>query len=265
MSSTATPRSTMRSVSMPTEHGGWGLTLEPGLLGLLIEPSIAGLLLALAAFGLFLVRTPLELALVDRWRRRRLDRTAMAERVAAGEAAILVVLVAGAALLADGNRWWVPVLVAAPLVGVQLAYDVRSRRRRLVPELTGAIAIAGVVAAIVLAGGGSSALAAATWLLLAGRAVTSIPHVRAQIARTHDRAWSPRLLLATDAAAVGLGVTAALIDRRLIAGVVALVALVAFQWVRRHQPVAPVKIIGISQMVLGLVVVVWAAGGVLAG
>ncbi|MEM9565992.1 MAG: YwiC-like family protein, partial [Actinomycetota bacterium] len=258
MSSTATPRSALRSVAMPTEHGGWGLTLEPGVLGLVVEPSAAGLLLALAAFGLFLVRTPLELALVDRWRRRRLDRTALAERVAGGEAAVLMVLVAGAALLADGNRWWVPVLVAAPLVGVQLAYDIRSRRRRLVPELTGAMAIAGVVAAIVLAGGGSNGLAAALWLLLAGRAMTSIPHVRAQIARSHDRACSPRLLLATDGMAVALGALAVAVDDRLVGGAVALAALVAFQWVRRYQPVAPVKIIGISQMVLGLVVVVWA-------
>ena len=31
-----------RTVVTPTEHGGWGLTLEPALLGLLIAPSAAG-------------------------------------------------------------------------------------------------------------------------------------------------------------------------------------------------------------------------------
>lgn len=29
-------RSTLRAVAIPTEHGGWSLTLEPVLLGLLV-------------------------------------------------------------------------------------------------------------------------------------------------------------------------------------------------------------------------------------
>lgn len=40
------PRSPWRSVALPSEHGGWGLTLEPGLLGLV------ALVLAAAAVGL---------------------------------------------------------------------------------------------------------------------------------------------------------------------------------------------------------------------
>src|SRR5690606_5227391 len=92
----ATPaaRSTLRSVAMPTEHGGWGLTLEPGLRALLVEPSVAGALLAVAAVLAFVARTPLKLVLVDRWRGRSLPRTRLATRVAAVE------LVALAALLA---------------------------------------------------------------------------------------------------------------------------------------------------------------------
>ncbi|WP_426574944.1 hypothetical protein [Aquihabitans sp. McL0605] len=41
-SGAAAPRSPLRAVALPAEHGGWGLTLEPGLLGLLITPVSLG-------------------------------------------------------------------------------------------------------------------------------------------------------------------------------------------------------------------------------
>lgn len=68
-------RSTLRSVALPTEHGGWGLTLEPVLLGLLLRWSGAGLCLGVAAFVAFMARTPLKVVLVDARRRRVLPRT----------------------------------------------------------------------------------------------------------------------------------------------------------------------------------------------
>ena len=58
------PRSLLRTVAVPDEHGGWGLTLVPVLLGLLVAPSGAGVALAATAFLAFLVRTPLRLVLV---------------------------------------------------------------------------------------------------------------------------------------------------------------------------------------------------------
>ena len=36
-------RSMLRSVAVPTEHGGWGLTAEPVVLGLAVAPSAAAL------------------------------------------------------------------------------------------------------------------------------------------------------------------------------------------------------------------------------
>ncbi|MBK8334978.1 MAG: YwiC-like family protein [Acidimicrobiaceae bacterium] len=53
-------RSTLRSVALPTEHGGWGLTLEPVLLGLLLRWSGAGLCLGVAAFVAFMAAHPVE-------------------------------------------------------------------------------------------------------------------------------------------------------------------------------------------------------------
>ncbi|MCB0972737.1 MAG: YwiC-like family protein, partial [Acidimicrobiales bacterium] len=61
-------------MAMPTEHGGWGLTLEPVVLGLLVAPSIAGTCIGLAAIVAFLARTPLRIVLVDLRRRRWLPR-----------------------------------------------------------------------------------------------------------------------------------------------------------------------------------------------
>ncbi|MGH8978936.1 MAG: YwiC-like family protein, partial [Acidimicrobiia bacterium] len=90
MSTAAQPRAPWRSVAIPDEHGGWGLTAEPALLGLLVAPSWAGVLLAAAAFLAFMVRTPLKVVLVDQWRRRRLPRTRVAARIAAVELAALL-------------------------------------------------------------------------------------------------------------------------------------------------------------------------------
>lgn len=93
-------------------------------------------------------------------------------------------------------------------------------------------------------------------------ATTSIPHVRAQIDRLHSRDWQPGLILVSDLAAVVVAVAAVVLDGRIIVGAIALVAAVVVQQVRRHRPVAPVKIVGISQMVLGFAVVAASAIGV---
>ena len=75
-------RSPWRAVAVPSEHGGWGLTLEPVLLGLLVGFSWSGVAIGLATFLAFLVRTPLKLALVDRRRQRRLPWTRVASQIA---------------------------------------------------------------------------------------------------------------------------------------------------------------------------------------
>ena len=82
-------RSQLRAVALPSEHGGWGLTLEPVLLGLIVAHSVAALALGLATVLAFLARTPLKLAAVDARRGRTLERTRLARRVAALELAAL--------------------------------------------------------------------------------------------------------------------------------------------------------------------------------
>ncbi len=260
---TVSSRSRVRAVALPTEHGGWGLTLEPGLLGLLVAPSAAGGCLAAAALVAFVARTPLKLALVDRRRNRSLPRTHLAQRVAAAELTVLAVLVIGAVVLAD-HPFWAPAIVAAPLVLVESWFDVRSRSRRLVPELAGAAGVSSVAAMIVLADGGGGRLAAGVWAVLVARLLTSIPYVRAQIGRLHGRparrlggVVADGLALVTAAVAVGL-------DRELAAGAVAIAAVVAIQRITARGPVPRPTVLGIRQMAMGFGVVVVTALGVLA-
>jgi len=256
-------RAPWRSVAIPSEHGGWGLTLEPVLLGLLVAPSGAGVALGVAAFTAFLLRTPAKLIAVDVRRGRWLDRTRRARRVVIAETALLVSSVALAAALA-GWSWLVPVLLAGPLIAIEFSFDVRSRGRRLVPELCGAIGISAVAASIVIAAGQGGGLAAGVWLVLAARAVGAIPFVRVQIVRLrrgHGPVWQSDLAQAVSLAVAAGAVVA---DQRLLVGALGVVVLAGAQcvWVRR--PPMPAKQIGLRQMGMGLALVAVTAAGVLA-
>lgn len=259
---TTTQRAAWRSVAVPSEHGGWGLTLEPVLLGLIVAWSGGGLALGVAAFAAFLVRTPLKLVFVDIRRNRWLDRSRIAARIVAGELVVLGVAVATAGKLA-GWTWLLPAALAAPLVAVEVWFDVRSRGRRLVPELCGAIGIAAVAAAIVLAAGRDGRLAAGLWLVLAARAIGSIPFVRVQISRLRRGEWPVRHSDVAQVASLAVGVTAMLVDRRLVFGLMGVVLLSVMQavWVRRA-PIAA-KRLGLRQMAMGLGLVAVTAAGVL--
>jgi hypothetical protein len=251
-----------RAVAVPSEHGGWGLTLEPVLLGLIVAWSGAGLALGVAAFTAFLVRTPLKLVAVDLRRGRWLARSRLALRFAMVELVLIGSTVALAVALA-GWSWLTPVLVAGPLVAIELSFDVRSRGRRLVPELCGAVGITAVAASIVLAAGRSDGLAAGVWLVLAARALGAIPFVRVQILRLrrgHGPLWHSDLAQGLSVAVATVAVCA---DRRLLFGLVGVVMLAAAQsvWVRRA-PI-PAKQVGLRQMGMGLALVAVTAAGVL--
>ena len=116
---TARQRTLWRSVAVPSEHGGWGLTFEPVLLGLIVAPSWAGVAIGVAAMLAFVARTPAKVVLVDSWRHRRLPRTRVAALIAAGESAVLVVLLGVAAATASGP-FWIPLLAAVPLIAIEL-------------------------------------------------------------------------------------------------------------------------------------------------
>ncbi|MGE3444495.1 MAG: YwiC-like family protein [Acidimicrobiia bacterium] len=260
----AVERPTWKAVALPSEHGGWGLTLEPVLLGLLVAPSWAGLALGLAAFAAFLVRTPLKLAAVDIRRHRWLDRSRLALEIAAVEA----VLLAGFALVAfvrAGARPFVPFLIAVPLFAVELLYDVRSRSRRLIPELCGAAGITVVAAAIVIAAGRSRRLAAALALVLVARAIGSIPFVRVQIQRLRHGAAATTGADAAQAASLAVAAAAVFVDHRALLGVIGTVGLTMVQALGMRRPPVKAKTLGLRQMAFGFSLVVLTVLGVWMG
>ena len=257
----ARERAAWRAVAIPSEHGGWGLTLEPVVLGLLVTWSWPGVYIGLAAFGAFVARTPAKLVAIDIRRDRWLERSRVAVRIASAEIALVAALVIAATALA-GWRWWWAVLVAAPAIAVEAWYEVRSHGRRLVPELCGAAGVSATAAAIVLAGGGVPRLAAAVSVLLAARSVAAIPFVRAQIMRARRGVTAVRSSDAAQLGAVALGGLGAALDARVLVGAAALTVIAGLpDWWSRHAP-PPVKVIGMRQMALGLALVAATAIGV---
>jgi hypothetical protein len=259
----ASTRSRWRAVDVPSEHGGFALTLEPALLGLVVAPSVAGGALAIAAFVAFLVRTPLKVLLVDRRRGRALERDALALRVVAVELTLVAAMVA-VALTRAGVEWVVPFAIALPLFGVELWYDARSRGRRVVPEVSGAVGITAVVASIALAGGEGSALAIAMWLVLAGRAAASVPFARVQVQRL--RSTPPPTIVSdlSQLAGVLLAAASVAVDDAVLAGAAAVVVVAIAQFAWSRGPARPALAVGLSQLGFGLLVVAATAIGVLA-
>jgi len=260
---TAPDAATLRSVALPAEHGGWSLTLEPVVLGLLVTPSLSGAALGGVALLGFLSRTPLKTYFVDRYRGRHLPRTRLAGRVGAAELVLLVGLLVVAT--ATGSiRFWIPLLIAAPLIAIEVWFDVRSRSRRLTPELAGTIGVASMAAAIPLAGGDTGLVAAGLWCVAAARAVATIPFVRLQLRRAKDQ---PHNLLTSDAAQA-VAVCAAAIgwafDAVPTAGMVAIGGLATIHtWLARRAPPAT-AVLGAQEVVFGLTVVLATALGALA-
>ena len=255
-------RPTWKAVAIPSEHGGWGLTGEPIALGLLLVFSWAGAAIGAAAMLAFLARTPIKLAMVDRRRHRELERSALAQRIGLAELVAIAALGA-AALLAAGWHWLVPVAIALPLFGVELWYDVRSRGRRLVPELCGAIGMGAIATAIVVAGEGSVRLAVAAWMILAARSIGAIPFIRTQIARLHRGVASTGSSDLFQLLAIAVAAAAAVVDPGVVLGSLAVLVIVALHLVCvRRSPVPPAKMLGLRQMAFGFGLVAVTAIGV---
>jgi hypothetical protein len=276
------PKASWKTVALPTEHGGWGLTFEPALLGLLVRPGTPAVLLGLAGMLAFVARTPLKLALVDRWRGRSLPRTALARRIASCELVALALVLAGAWRVADGP-FWVPLAAALPLLGLELWFDMRSRGRRLTPELAGTVGIGSIAAATVMGTGGGWALALGLWTVIAARGVASLPFAHAQLGRSKQQranvAAAPGSGIGKGAArqvaaahdvrrsdlaqvvALAAVVAGALAGAVPVLGVVAVAGLVAFHLVASRRPAPRAPIVGVQQLALGVVVVVVTAIG----
>lgn len=251
-------RVVIRSVALPAEHGGWGFLIEPIVLGVLVAPTAAGLLLGCAAAAVFLVHQPLKVAIKDRRKRARPPRAVWAERFAAGYGLAAIVAFTAVLALAPSGEFLVPLAFATPLAVVQLAYDARNQSRKLVPELSGACALAVTAPAIAVLGGWAVAPALALWLIVSMRAVVSILYVRARLNLEHGKPPAPYGVWAAHGA--GLGVMALLAIAQmgpwLTVGAFAVLTARAVVGLSRYRIPRPAKVIGLMEMAYGLLTAV---------
>jgi YwiC-like protein len=196
-------RRELTAVALPAEHGGWSFLAEPAILGLAVAPSAAGACLALAALAAFLARQPLKLVLTDRRRGARYPRTALARRVFVACAGLAFLLVATAVFFAS-TPLWPPLVAAAPIGLLAVAFDALGRSREALAETAGAVAFGASATAIALAGGAALGGAWGVWALLALRAVTSVLYVRARLRLDRGRQAGARAVHVAHAAALAV-------------------------------------------------------------
>jgi cytochrome b561 len=167
----------LRQIALPTEHGGWGILLEPLVAGLAIAFSPAAPWIALLTIGAFLARQPLKVLITDRLGMRNHERAAAAFGFVVLYSGIFAAGLAGT-LATTGPRPLLPFVFIIPFAVLQIHSDVFGRRRQLIPELTGAVSISASVAVIALAAGLPWVNAVALWMIFVSRFVPSILYVR---------------------------------------------------------------------------------------
>ena len=253
-----------RSIALPVEHGGWGFTLEPILLGLLVAYSAAAWEISVAALAVFLARRPFKLVSTDVVRRRWLPRSTVAAAFAGLYGLVAVAGIVGATVTAAAP-FWPPVAIAVPVASVAVYADAHSRSRTLIAEMAGAVAMGAVVTMIALADGWAAKPAFGLWLVLVGRAVATIPLVRAQIRRVHGKPVGASAVFAIQGAttlAAAAGAAAGLFPWT---AVVAIAGIGVLAYASLDRPPVVARTVGWTQIVVGIAVVVLTALGVWAG
>lgn len=260
---TAGARVRTRTVALPVEHGGWGLTLEPVVLGMLVAPTLAGLFLSVATLGAFLARHPFKIIAADRRHGRRFPRTPVAERYAALYATTAAAGLLLAVTFADGYALLLPLLLAAPLAAVQLFYDAKGDSRALWPELAGATALAGVATSIAIAGGWPEAPAYGLWAILVARAAPAILYVRARLDRLHGKRASAAPVIAAHVAALAFAAVLARAGATPVLAAAALLILLsrAIHGFAERRPGVTAKRIGVREIAYGALTVALVAAG----
>jgi len=259
-----TGRARIRSIGLPTEHGGWGFTLEPILLGLLVAHSATAWEIAAAALGIFLARRPVKIFSTDLVRGRWLPRSRIALVFSLIYGGFALAGALGAFVTTQGP-FWIPVLVAVPFALFALRADAHSKNRALAPELSGSIAMGATVAAITIGSGWEFAPAFGLWLVLAARDVGSIVFVRGQVRRLKDKPAGEAVIYAVQVGAmavIAVAAAAGIVPWLAVAavGVVGAVSVISL-----HRPPVEARVIGWTQMGVGLAVVLITATGVLLG
>lgn len=253
----------LKTIALPTQHGGWGFWLEPTLLGLLLAPSLAGFALGGAGLLAFLTHQPLKLAVKDRLKGKRFPRTMWAERFALGYGAGALVLFL-LALLTAPQPFVGVLLLALPFAALQLWHEFRSEGREAVAEFAGAVAFGVLAPAIVLLYGWQLLPALGLWFALVARSVTSILYVRARLRLEYGK--TAALLPVVLGHMLMFGLLTVIVIAGLLPWTVLLALLILMlramvglsSWRRPAKP----KVIGFREIAFGLLVVLLIVAGI---
>lgn len=256
-------RVNLKSVALPAEHGGWGFLLEPILLGLLVAPSWAGALLCMAMVGIFLEHQPVKIALKDWLKRRRTPRTIWAEWFILIYGVLALAPLLGVLLTADPT-FLIPLLLALPLMLVQLYFDAGNDSRDLLAELCGSSALGAVAAAVALLDGWELHPSLLLWAILLARTIPSIFYVRARLRLERGKPADARSSWAAHGIALGSITGLALADQLPLLTILASAVLFAralWGLSAYRTPAARAAIIGVQEMIWGFLNVIIAAIG----
>lgn len=253
----------LKPIIVPAEHGGWGFLSEAILLGLLVAPTAAGALLAIATIAVFMARQPTKVLLAERQRRHITTRSRIARNAALIELAIAVIAFIGALLIA-GPIMLPPLLLAAPLAGIFVYFDMSKTMRTLPAELAAPLALGAVTASMALIGGWAPPFAAAFWAVITARAIPSILLVRTRIRMTHKRTASPTIPLVAQGLAmllIGGLIWVDLLPPLTMVGIVVLLVRALYYLFPKSRMI-PARTVGFTEIGMGLQVVFFTALGV---
>lgn len=258
-----TSKVSIKSIALPVQHGGWGFWMEPVLLGLLVAFSVQGLLLGIGGLMALLLHQPLRVALKDLRKGKRYARTDIALKFASLYGGILVIMALLIAFSASTWDFMLPLILAAGLTVIQLAYELKNEGREAVAEITGALIFSTLAPAIVLLGGGSLLAAAGLWAVQVARAVPSVIYVRARL-RLEKGKPTPALASTTAhviavVALVGL-VLMQMIPLLTLSGIIILTARAVWGLSARRRALVA-KQVGFLEIAYGLINTVLAAIG----
>ena len=233
------------------------------MVGFAIAFSASAPWIAVMTIGAFFLRQPLKT--------RVLGSANMHVKRTADRFIILFALVSGTGFVGvalTANAWaFLPIAIAAPLAIQQFVLDITTRGRSLVAELAGAAAITSSVAVAALAAGLGLPTSMALWSVLVGRAIPSILYVRNRLLKDKGKDFdivSPivahvaGLAIISGLAVVGLGSV-------LTVGVFAILAARAVFGLSEKARPAKAMVIGIWEVVFGVLTVASIIAGHYAG
>lgn len=198
-------------IALPSEHGSWGIVLEPLVAAAAIAPSAAAPFIVLAVLGLFLLRQPLKFLILEKTSPRPLGAWGTALLFAAIYGMAAAAGVAFTAYLVPLTTLS-PFLLLLPVGVLQICSDVTGQQRRLLPELAGPVAISGSAAVLVLAAGGPMWEAVSLWLLFVLRSVPSVLYVRERLRLEKGKEYAELMPSILHAAAISIFMALAVAD-----------------------------------------------------